>query len=297
MKILVTGSTGFIGREIAYNLSKKYNTYILIRKSSDVSKMDLSNLTVLRFELYSDLIEMFQEYRFDGVIHAASSVIVNHTLDKISTLLDSNILYGTYLLESSKIANVKWFINTGTFWQHYNDESFNPVNLYAATKKAFEDIAMFYTQSSNLIFTTIKLNDTFGLDDTRAKIFNLWLKNSKSGKNINMSEGGQTIDISYIDDVVSAYAIMVENLMESDSKKYNSKFYVVSNKEKPTLKELSKIFEEVSGAKISINWGGKKYRNREVMQPYSHGNSVPNWKQKFTLRKAIKIIIQNEKVN
>jgi nucleoside-diphosphate-sugar epimerase len=291
MNILITGSTGFIGREVAYHLRHKHQIYILVRKSSDVSAMDLTNLVVLRFEQYSELVDIFNEYKFDGVIHAASSVVVEHTKEQIPSLLDSNISFGTHLLESAKMTNVSWFLNTGTFWQHYDNEVYSPVNLYSATKEAFENIAKFYTQSSNLIFTTIKLNDTFGLNDTRDKIFNLWLKIARSGECLNMSGGEQIIDISYIDDIVTAYATMVENFSQDSGRQYNNKSFVVTNKEKPTLRELSKIFEEVSGAKLSINWGGIKYRDREVMKPYCLGSCAPNWRQKFTLREAIEKVI------
>jgi CDP-paratose synthetase len=293
MNILITGSTGFIGREVAYHLRDKHHVYILVRKSSDVNTMDLANLVVLRYEQYSELEDIFKEYEFDGVIHAASSVVVEHTKEQIPSLLDSNILFGTHLLESAKMTNVKWFLNTGTFWQHYNNEDYNPVNLYSATKEAFENIAKFYTQSSNLIFTTIELNDTFGLNDTRDKVFNLWLKISRSGESLDMSGGEQIIDISYIEDIVSAYATMVENFRKDYAYRYNNKSFVVTNKEKPTLRELSKIFEEVSGEKLSINWGGREYRNREIMQPYSLGSSVPNWRQKFSLKESIKKTIFN----
>ena len=293
MNILITGSTGFIGREVAYHLRDKHHVYILVRESSDVNTKDLANLVVLRYEQYSELEDIFKEYEFDGVIHAASSVVVEHTKEQIPSLLDSNILFGTHLLESAKMTNVKWFLNTGTFWQHYNNEDYNPVNLYSATKEAFENIAKFYTQSSNLIFTTIELNDTFGLNDTRDKVFNLWLKISRSGESLDMSGGEQIIDISYIEDIVSAYATMVENFRKDYAYRYNNKSFVVTNKEKPTLRELSKIFEEVSGEKLSINWGGREYRNREIMQPYSLGSSVPNWRQKFSLKESIKKTIFN----
>ena len=288
MNILITGATGFIGREVAYYLRNEHSVCLLVRNSSDVSGMDLTDLVVLRFEEHFELIDIFKDYKFDGVIHFASNVVVEHTREQISSLLQSNILFGTYLLESAKAANVSWFLNTGTFWQNYENEVYNPVNLYSATKQAFENIAKFYTESSNLIFTTIKLNDTFGPNDTRDKIFNLFLKIARSGETLDMSGGDQMIDMSYIEDIVSAYAIMVKNLNEDNYSQYNNKSFVVSNKDKPTLKELSKIFEDISGKKLSINWGARKYRDREVMQPYSLGRSVPNWKQRFSLEEAIK---------
>jgi len=106
-----------------------------------------------------------------------------------------------------------------------------------------------------------------------------------------MTKGEQIVDISYIDDVVKAYAVMVKNLIEDDAIKYNNKSFVVTNKEKPTLLKLSNMFEEISGKRLFINWGAKKYREREVMKPYSLGVPVPNWEQKYTLKESIKLFI------
>jgi len=293
MRVLITGVTGFIGKEVAYFLRRKYDVYVLARKTSDISKIDSTDLTILQYGKYSELIDIFTKYKFYGVIHIASCIAIENTKDHFFSLVDSNVLFGMHLLEASKVTNVHWFLNTGTFWQHYHNESYNPVNLYAATKKAFEDVAKFYVDSSSLIFTTIKLNDTFGPNDTRDKIFNLWLKISKSRETLDMSEGEQVIDISYIDDIVSAYATMVKNLKEGNAIQYNNKSFVVTNNDRLTLRELSHVFEEVIGEKLSINWGAKKYREREVMEPYSFGEVVPNWEQKITLKEAIRKVVQN----
>jgi len=165
--------------------------------------------------------------------------------------------------------------------------------LYSATKEAFENIAKFYTQTSNLVFTTIKLNDTFGPNDTRNKVFNLWNKTSQNSELLEMSAGEQIIDIAYIDDVISAYETMIDNFLQNDKSSYNNKVFVVSNNDKPTLKELSKIFEDATIRTLHINWGARDYRDREVMIPYRSGINVPNWKQKFTLKEAIERTIKD----
>lgn len=288
MNILITGGAGYIGSEVSKKLVKKFNIYLLVRNSTNIDRVDKESFTVLQYETPSDIIDIFKKNNFNGVIHFASNTIVEHTIDQIEDLFRSNLLFGTYLLEASKETGVKWFLNTGTFWQHYNNEDYNPVNLYASTKEAFENIAKFYTQTSNLIFTTIKLNDTFGPNDKRPKLFNLWKKSMKTSQTLDMSPGSQTIDASYIEDVVSAYEIMIKNLSGKNSTKYNNKSFVVTNQEKPNLIELSKIFESVSGKALPIAWGAREYREREVMSPYSLGLTVPNWKQKFTLKEAIK---------
>jgi nucleoside-diphosphate-sugar epimerase len=288
MKILVTGATGFIGQNLVkVLLDKNYELHCIVRSDSNTSNIS-QNITIFKYdENVGSLIDYFNEQKFDGVIHLASLFLASHTKDDISNLISSNVKFATEILEACKVNDVQWFINTGTFWQNYDNESYNPVNLYAATKEAFESIAKYYTQTSNLIFTTIKLNDTFGVNDTRNKVFNLWNKIAKSGEILEMSAGEQIIDISYIDDVISAYEVLITHLSSDQKEDFKSKEFVVTNNEKMSLKELSKVFEEATNTKLSIKWGVRPYREREVMIPYNNGQTVPNWNQKYTLKEAI----------
>jgi nucleoside-diphosphate-sugar epimerase len=288
MKILVTGATGFIGQNLVkVLLDKNYEIHCIVRGNSDISNMT-QKVTIFKYDENIDsLIEYFSQENFDGVIHLASLFLASHTQDDIANLISSNVKFGTELLEASKQSNTKWFINTGTFWQNYENKDNNPVNIYAATKEAFESIAKYYTQTSNLIFTTIKLNDTFGANDTRNKVFNLWNKIAKSGETLEMSAGEQIIDISYIDDVISAYDILITHLSSDSKEDFKNKEFVVTNNEKMSLKELSKVFEEATNTKLNIKWGVRPYREREVMIPYNNGQTIPNWNQKYTLKQAI----------
>lgn len=293
MKILITGATGFIGQNLIKLLLKKgYEIHCIIRFNSDISKIN-NNAQIFKYdENISSLQNYFLKENFDGIIHLASLFLAMHTKDDISNLINSNIKFGTELLEACKASNIKWFINTGTFWQNYNTEEYNPVNLYAATKEAFEIIAKYYTETSNLIFTTIKLNDTFGPNDTRNKIFNLWNNIAKSGEILEMSEGKQIIDISYIEDVVIAYEILINHLSSNKNIEFNNKSFVVTSNDRMNLKDLSNYFEKATNTKLNIKWGSKSYREREVMVPFEKGEIVPTWEQKYSLKEAIKRTIE-----
>ena len=288
MKILVTGATGFIGQNLVKNLlDKKYEIHCIVRQSSNISKLD-TRIKIFNYDNNIDsLIDFFKNQKFDGIIHLASLFLVSHTKNDISNLIFSNIKFGTELLEACKVSNVKWFINTGTFWQNYHSGEYEPVNLYSATNEAFEVMAKYYIETSNLIFTTIKLNDTFGLNDTRNKVFNLWSNIAKSGEVLEMSAGEQIIDISYIEDVIFAYDILISYLISDKKEEFKNQEFVVTNNERVSLKELSKIFEEATNTKLNIVWDGRPYREREVMIPYNKGKVVPTWKQKYNLKEAI----------
>ena len=74
--------------------------------------------------------------------------------------MSSNITFGTQLVEAMVANGCYQFVNTGTSWQHYENDEYNPVNLYAATKQAFEDILRYYVETSALrVITLTQVSD------------------------------------------------------------------------------------------------------------------------------------------
>ena len=196
------------------------------------------------------------------------------------------------IIEAGVMSGIKWFINTGTFWQHYDNQEYNPINLYAATKQAFEDILRYYRENSSVKITTLKLNDTFGPGDTRPKIFNLWSKIGKTGEILKMSPGSQKMDVLYIDNVIAAYDAVVK-LLENDKQFEDS--YMVTSDEIYSLRELAEIFSNETGRELNIEWGVFPYREKENMLPWNKGNRIPGWKPDISLREGLKILIGNHK--
>lgn len=289
MKILITGATGFIGQSlVSFLVKKNIEVFCLVRKNSDISKIDKNVSIVISNCNTNNLIDLFLKEKFDGVIHLASLFLSEHKVEDIEDLISSNILFGTKLLEASKLGKVKWFINTGTLWQNFNNDDYNPVNLYAATKESFQNIAKYYIETSDLIFCTIKINDTFGPNDTRNKIFNLWLKISQTQELFEMSPGEQIIDISYIEDIVNAYYILLTHLNSKNFASFKNRTFVIASKKRVTLKELAKIFEKATNLKLNIVWGGREYREREVMNPSSKYETIPDWEPQYEIEEAIK---------
>jgi nucleoside-diphosphate-sugar epimerase len=283
MKILVTGATGFIGKNLVNTLKDKHTIHVLVRPSSPVSDFNHvfcfdNNL----LELHTYLIEN----KIDGIIHLASLFLSSHKDIDIRNLIESNIFLGTALLEAAQHTSIRWFLNTGTFWQHYSPDStdYNPVNLYAATKQAFIDLAKYYTETSNIKFVTLKICDTFGPGDTRRKIVNLWNKIAETGETLSMSPGEQSIDMLYIDDVIDGFVRLVQ-LLNSDEKLEAD--YALYAEKRYKLKDLAALYQHVTGKKLNIQWGGREYGAREVWEPWKAGNRLPGWTPTFQLKEGI----------
>jgi nucleoside-diphosphate-sugar epimerase len=291
MKILISGATGFIGTHLVENLLRAgIDLTALVRGSSNFQHIQKLGCNIFVDSGETEkLTKHCHGAGYNGVIHLATYYTAQHQTSDITKMIESNLLLGTRLLEAAKQSKVKWFLNTGTSWQHYNDAEYSPVNLYAATKQAFEDIARYYWEVENLCFCTLKLNDTYGPDDKRPKLLNLWKKNAVNGNCMDMSPGEQLIDIVHIDDVTNAFMNLINLLAEFPSE-HRGKSYCISSQRLVTLRELAEIFNTATGLNIKINWGAKKYRMREIMIPYSKGTIVPGWEPKITLEEGLKRI-------
>lgn len=288
-KLLITGSTGFIGQHLLQSLSQEHEVHVLIRPSTRWD--DERNLKKF---IFSDNIGELKEYivrnQIEGIIHLASLFIAQHQSYQCKDLILSNVFLGTALLEAAKETSVQWFLNTGTYWQNYLHDSteYDPVNLYAATKQAFIDIAKYYTETSDIKFVTLKICDTYGPKDPRRKLMSLFKQYAENGEQLKMSPGEQKINLLYIDDVVNGFITLV-NLLCNKTQLKNE--YVLSAKKTYSLRELAGIFETVSKKKLNILWGGLPYREREVMTPWQQGNLVPGWKQKTDIHQGIQLFL------
>ena len=98
----------------------------------------------------SSLCDYFRSVKADVVFHLAAAVITNHTPDQVAVLVQSNIQFGTEILEAMKQSGIKLIVSTGSYWQNYNSDSYNPVDLYAATKEAFEKIVQYYVDAFDI---------------------------------------------------------------------------------------------------------------------------------------------------
>lgn len=293
-KALITGATGFVGSHLARRLvNDGWDVHIIVRPSSKLEQLREAKDKVIvhRHDGTTEgMLAIMQEAQPEIVFHLASLFISEHQPKDVVPLIHSNLLFGTQLLEAMKAAKIDRLINTGTSWQHYQNEEYNPVNLYAATKQAFEDIIRYYIETSPLKIITLKLFDTYGPDDPRPKLFALLKKLAKDKRPLAMSPGEQLIDLVYIDDVVEAFIIAANRLLSGEVA--NHEIYAVSSGSLVELRELVGMFEECAGRKLKINWGGRQYRKREVMKPWSSYKTLPRWKPKVSLKDGISGIIQ-----
>ena len=264
---LITGGTGFIGSNLARELvSKNWQVHVLARDTSSVDALLEIQASIQIHRLthnIQNLKNILINVQPTCVFHVASLFLADHQPDQVNELVQSNIAFPALLLEAMRLSGVRNLVNTGTSWQHYENANYNPVNLYAATKQAFEALASYYIEAHGFKICTLKLFDTYGPNDPRPKLISLLWKTALEGKALEMSPGEQVVDFVHIQDVVEAYCRAAE-LIETQTSRYAS--YGVSSGKPMKLKDLVKVFERATKLPLPINWGGRPYRTREVMK-------------------------------
>ena len=292
---LVTGATGFIGKHLVESLIQRGNeVHVIVRPTSDLSKLGLLEQK-LKFHIHEGsterLLDIVGRIKPDIVFHLASMFVAEHTTFHVEDLIKSNLLFATQLLECMVENGVYKLINTGTPWQHFRveDKTYNPVCLYAATKQAFEDIIKFYTEAKGINSITLKVSDTYGPRDHRKKLFYHLKKAAAEGVTLRMSPGEQLLDLVYIDDVIDAF-LQADALLHLGSVDKMDRKFSVSSGSCITLKEIVALYNRLSHKKVQVEWGGRAYRQREVMKPWI-GEMLPSWEAKIPLEIGLRKVI------
>ena len=264
-KILITGSTGFIGSYLTKRLLNKYEVIVILRKKNKKIQKIISKKNVIIYKNFIDLDNKLSPLKIDYVIHCATHYVKEHKVFDIKKLSNTNIAYGNILLENLKKLNVKKFINFSTVWEDYNGKKNYPNNLYAFYKKCFSELIKYYSNKNNVKFYNLMISDTFGHNDKRKKLINLLNHNYKKNITTNIISSNLRMNLLSVNDIFRAVKIILDKNIPPSSYTLIGNFYNIKNiidsfnlknKKKIKVKYLSKkiIIEKIYRYKKLPNW-------------------------------------------
>ena len=212
-KILVTGGHGFIGSHVVRKLLAQGDKPILLnRNSSDMWRLNdiINQISIFNIDK-KPLNEVFKIENLSGVINLVTYYKKQNQFEDITKMVDSNIKFPSQLLQLCKDNNVPLFVTAGSYFQYEANfflstaESSNPRNFYAATKSALSKILDYYSSSPRLKVVELILFTPYGEKDHDEKLIPYLIRNTLTGKSVNLTGGFQKLNLVYVEDVASAF--------------------------------------------------------------------------------------------
>jgi UDP-glucuronate 4-epimerase len=287
VKVLVTGSAGFIGFHLSQRLLARGDEVIGLDNLNEYYDVSLKKdrLAQLQrrtgFEFHkldlSDrdgMVQLFATKRFDAVVSLAGQAGVRYSLKNPHAYVDSNLVGFVNVLEGCRHSGVKHLVfassssvygaNTKTpFSVHDNVD--HPISLYAATKKANELMAHAYSHLYGLPVTGLRFFTVYGPWGRPDMAPFLFTKAILEGRPIDVfNYGNMQRDFTYIDDVVEGVMRVVDTIPEPNlawsghspdpgSSYAPYRLYNLGNHQPVELMRFIEVLEEYLGRKAAKN--------------------------------------------
>jgi UDP-glucuronate 4-epimerase len=287
MKILVTGSAGFIGSALSIKLLNN-NTVVGIDNHNDYYDVSLKearlkrhldhpNYNHIRISIQDreSIEKIFKDEKFDVVINLAAQAGVRYSIKNPSTYIDSNLVGFANILEGCRHNNVKHLIYASSSSVYglntkqpfsVQDGTNHPVSLYAATKKANELMAHAYSHLYKLPTTGLRFFTVYGPYGRPDMALHKFAKAITEDETIDVyNHGNHLRDFTYIDDIIEGTYKVLQKPPTSNLE-WNRKMpdpatsvapfriYNIGNNKPVNLMDYIKVLESLLGKTAKKNF-------------------------------------------
>ena len=287
MKVLVTGSAGFIGSALSLRLLERGDEVIGIDNVNDYYDVTLKearlarhsqheNFTEARVDLENNdaIKEIFAQHKPQRVVNLAAQAGVRYSLENPYAYIDTNIVGFINLLEACRHNEVEHLVyassssvygaNTNMPFSVHNNVD-HPVSLYAATKKSNELMAHTYAHLYRIPTTGLRFFTVYGPWGRPDMALFLFTKNILAGKPIDVfNYGNHRRDFTYIDDIVEGVIRTLDKIPSANenwsgdhpdpaTSKAPYKLYNIGNNNPVELRDYIETLEKCLGKKAEQN--------------------------------------------
>ncbi|MGD8619231.1 MAG: NAD-dependent epimerase [Gammaproteobacteria bacterium] len=287
MKVLITGSAGFIGSALALRLMERGDEVIGIDNLNDYYDVGLKKARLARttaYAAYTDvrvdledregIAETFRKHQPQRVVNLAAQAGVRYSLENPHAYVDTNLVGFTNILEGCRHNGVEHLVYASSssvygsntrmpFSVHDNVD--HPVSLYAASKKANELMAHTYSHLYRVPATGLRFFTVYGPWGRPDMALFMFTRNILAGKPIDVfNYGNHRRDFTYIDDIVEGVVRVLDRIPEPnpdwnsdapDSASSNAPYrlYNIGNNQPVELMHYIEVLEDCLGMQAEKN--------------------------------------------
>lgn len=287
MKVLVTGSAGFIGATLSRRLLDRGDEVIGVDNLNDYYDPALKharlaqltpypNFTDVRLDIAdrAGIGELFEREKPQRVVNLAAQAGVRYSLENPHAYVETNLVGFTHILEGCRHHGVDHLVyasSSSVYGANTNlpfsvhDNVDHPVSLYAATKKANELMAHTYSHLYGLPTTGLRFFTVYGPWGRPDMALFLFTRNILAGKPIDVfNYGNHRRDFTYVDDIVEGVIRVLDRPAEANPDWSGERpdaatsyapyrLYNIGNNNTVELRRYIEVLEDCLGKKAERN--------------------------------------------
>ncbi len=312
-KILLTGSSGFIGFHVAENLLKNnyeiigidnhdgyYDPKIKIKRKKILTKYKKFKFFKIDIKDRNKLFKIFKKFRPNVTINLAAQAGVRYSFKNPQKYINSNITGFTNILEIMKLLNLKNLIYASSSSVYGDSKIFpfrenqisNPLNFYGQTKLMNEKIANIYKKNFNMNTIGLRFFTIYGPFGRPDMFIPKIIDKIKKKKTIELFNNGNHFrDFTFVGDVSNIILKMIQRI----GNKKLSNTYNICNGKSYNIKKIIRLIEKET--KLKLKYKNKPFQMGDMYKTFGSNSKLKkNYKiKKFTsFEKGIKYTIQED---
>lgn len=287
MKVLITGTAGFIGNRLAQRLLERGEEVIGVDNLNDYYDVNLKEARLARIKDHPAFTEariniedrpameaLFARHKPNKVVNLAAQAGVRYSLENPHSYVESNIVGFMNILEGCRYNGVEHLVyassssvygaNTNMPFSIHNNVD-HPLSMYAATKKANELMAHTYSHLYDLPTTGLRFFTVYGPWGRPDMALFLFTKKILAGEPIDVfNYGKHRRDFTYIDDIVEGVIRTLDHTAQPNpdwngdapdpaTSKGPFRLYNIGNNAPVELMHYIKVLEDCLGKKAEMN--------------------------------------------
>lgn len=295
-KYLITGSTGFIGSNLARHLISKNKRVCVIvrdRKLNWRLKAIAKYLDIYECDLLSSSLQkVVNKIKPTYILHLATYGTSAQEED-MSKMVDVNIKGTINLFHALKNLKFKRFIHTSSSSEYGNKnhpikevDLLEPINYYGITKVASTLYCQKIAKIENLPITIFRLFSPYGYYEQKERLIPTIIKNASENKTILLSSPQYVRDFIFIEDVIAAYMKAVDIDLTP------GEILNIGYGKQYTIQDVAKLIIKLTESKSSVNWGAIKKQTRQTEPIMWEANinktkELLSWEPQYTLKQGL----------
>ncbi|MDQ1244798.1 MAG: UDP-glucuronate 4-epimerase [Campylobacterota bacterium] len=305
MKILVTGTAGFIGYHLAKKLLERGDEVVGLDNINDYYDVNLKYARLAELGIDKESIKenslaistkypkhkfikasledsgtinkLFESEKFDAVCNLAAQAGVRYSIENPHAYIQSNVVGFLNILEACRsfhVKNLAYASSSSVYGLNESqpfkttDKTDTPISLYAATKKSNELMAHTYSHLYGIQTTGLRFFTVYGpwgRPDMAPMLFADAISNDRAIKVFN--HGNMSRDFTYIDDIVDGVIKVIDNPS-------NCNVYNIGNNAPVSLMEFIETLEDALGKKAEKNF--MPMQDGDVVSTYADVSGLMN---------------------